>query len=264
MRNRPLAIWLVTVGLGLGAAAAMASDTVSNPADTPVAGVAVRPIEKLTPAQRASLPDATRVTLKSGRVESLGVLRSEHQMRMARFAQAATLTGGLDGAGESLAPDIKKKPPPDGKLVAMKAIGGHLPVDYVAFCKAADASGCLYYPAQAKLSWDKNMRSWVDYDALVNQKVCRSEGGWWRSEWPACEYAYPRGYHAVFDPGMPPPGKPIGGNVTSTAHCSDSIKWSVDPRGAISIVAKSLTHFDYFWTGPTGSSCVVRVYVAKR
>src|ERR1700694_1263056 len=50
-----------------------------------------RAVESLTAAERAILPDTTLIKLKTGRTVSLGVLRSEHKLRLQRFADASML-----------------------------------------------------------------------------------------------------------------------------------------------------------------------------
>jgi len=52
---------------------------------------AARAVEPLSAAELATLPDTTLVKLKTGRTVTLGVLRSEHKLRLQRFADAAKL-----------------------------------------------------------------------------------------------------------------------------------------------------------------------------
>lgn len=52
---------------------------------------AARAVESLSATELATLPDNTLVTLKTDRTVTLGVLRSEHKLRLQRFRQAAKL-----------------------------------------------------------------------------------------------------------------------------------------------------------------------------
>jgi len=187
-------------------------------------------MSQLTPAQRTSLPDVTLVTLKSGRVASLGVLRSEHRARMRRFAAASSAlalrTVGGVGVGAPLAPS---------NLVPMKPVKGG-PVDYVSYCKSVQASACLYLPPSPYLEYDSPSDSYIDMDSDVTHGTCGSEGGKW--DGADCLFYYPAAYYGNFSPGTPPPGKPIGYGVKSSKHCSTgTFDLSVDPKGSISLIA---------------------------
>jgi len=50
-----------------------------------------RAVESLSAAERANLPDTTLIKLSNGQTVSLGILRSQHQLRLQRFAMAASL-----------------------------------------------------------------------------------------------------------------------------------------------------------------------------
>ena len=289
MRSLVAAIWFALASIGLSAIAGATSNTETNRADrdsggaisqspdpgtSSAAGAPAMPIEEITPAQRASLPDATLVRLAFGRVASLGVLRSEHQARMARFAKAASANVTLNRESAPPTPDNKKKPLPRGKQVTMDPIKQG-PADYRAFCNAAHASACLYFPPRATLyppdgGPGEPPNSLVDFDALIDEpKACESEGGYERyanGKALSCVYSYPGLYSSNFNPGPPPPGDQIGGNVTWTKQCSSSIALTIDPHGAIRMaVRKAETQKGLgFKTGQDGSSCVVSVYVQER
>jgi hypothetical protein len=212
----------------------------------------------LTPAQRTSLPDATLVRLTTGRVASLGVLRSEHRARMQRFATAASadrlVRTGADHAGA---------PSTLNKLVPMKPVKGG-PVDFVSYCRSVLASACLYLPPSLGLAYDAPSDSFVDTDFDVTRATCKSEGGKWDGS--DCNYYYPAGYHGSFNPGPPPPGEPIGYGVTSAQHCgAGKFQLNVDPKGAFSFIAvgKTPSIVDparfYLTTGPSAWMCYADV-----
>jgi hypothetical protein len=292
MHSPITAIWFALASIGLGAIAEAASNTETNRSDrntgravspspgpgaSSAAGAPERSIEAMTPAQRTNLPSATMVRLASGRVASLGVLRSEHQARLARFAQAASSNLALNGEGALPTPDSKKRPPPLAKLVTMEPIKQG-PADYRAFCNAARASGCLYFPPRTTLypsppgggEPSQPPNTLIDEDPLILEpKLCESEGGgefYFNGKPRGCVYAYPDHYSSTFNPGSPPPGEQIGGNITWTKQCSSSITLSIDLHGAIRMAAsKTRTRNGLeFKTGQNGSSCVVSVYIPKR
>jgi hypothetical protein len=264
MRKLILAVLVAVISFGVGFAAMATSDTANNPSNqksraSAATSAQARPIEQLTPAQRTSLPDGTNVKLPTGRVVTLGVLRLEHRKRVARFARLA-----------SSRPRTVSKQPPRGALVAMKPITSG-PVDYKAFCNAAHASGCLWFPPSTYLgasgeAWGTvaSRDAWVDLDSLITDaKVCASEGG--SESYYGCLYYYPASYHANFNPGPPPPGKAIGAGVTSTQQCSSTITAIVDQNGAIQISAPAPSPSALpIITGPTALSCVVSIYLPSK
>lgn len=237
------------------AAVGQNKNAVSKPGGTKAGA---RLIEELTPAQRNSLPDGTKVKFKSGRVSTLGVLRFEHRMRVERFDRAA-----------SSQPGIVHEPAQHGALVAMKAITTG-PLDYKSFCNAAHASGCLWFPPSPSnpdgippgvISPYGTPNVWVDEDAFVTDaKLCESEGGSEASD--GCYYEYPASYDGAFNPGTPRPGQPIGTGVTSAQECSSKITVTVDPHGAVQIAAPVAAGTGHLWnTGAAPVSCVVKVYL---
>ena len=220
-------ILLWTVGYPLSAANAQDKNANSAPkAATTVA------IESLTAQQRlSSSPDSLIVKVQLGRVVSLGVLRKEHTARLARFANATKL-------GQQLA--TKLTVPLTGSTLVPMTLDPKGAADYQSFCKAAAASGCLYFPGPAGY-WatipGQNPNLQFIYDPLVTDASdCQSQGGIID---PAggggCAYGYPYTYNAQFNAGPPPPpGKPIGAGVVSTKKlCSSPITVNVDPKGAI-------------------------------
>ncbi|MFI4973923.1 MAG: hypothetical protein ACHP84_05220 [Caulobacterales bacterium] len=143
------------------------------------------------------------------------------------------------------------------------------PLDYRAFCNAAHASGCLWFPpAPANEFGGPGLNSpygtpnvWVDIDPLITDaKLCASEGGSEGSE--GCSLAYPAAYASSFNPGAPPPGQEIGAGVTWDQTCSAEITTTVDLHGAIQLAAPVAAGIGHIWNnGPAVQSCVVRVYL---
>jgi hypothetical protein len=218
-------------------------------------------IEQLSPAQRASMPDATKVTLKNGVVVTLGFLRALHVRRVARFAGALQLGKNFtDKASPAVGKgdrNLLNAASPQLQQVPMKPIlmGA---ADYRSFCAGAAASGCLYFPAGAFLG---SIYGYTGYffesDPLVTDaNVCSQEGGVMYGG--NCVYPYPVLYQENFNPGTPPPGQPIGAGVTSKVSCNQPFAAHVDPKGAIQMEF-TLTQAD-FTTGAIAPSCVVHVY----
>jgi hypothetical protein len=239
---------------------------------------AASPIESLSAAQRASLPDATLVTVtfaKTVRTVSLGTLRSEHQLRLQRFANAAKLGALARAPEQKLVPGkvIKKLVPMNYSLTSFNIVAsgasyypGPLPADFLAFCKAARATGCLYFPSGAPLMFVNNQSTTspiVDEDPLITDaQLCKSEGGsmWSWPKIPAmCVYEYPVIYTLDFNPGTP---TAQGYPVTSFGNCKSQLftKPAVDPHGALALgVATTILGNGYPLTAV--ASCVVDVFV---
>jgi hypothetical protein len=238
-----------------------------------------RSVESLSAAERASLPNATLVTIsKTGRTVSLGVLRSEHKLRLQRFANAAMLGkraslllahgGGAPNIGSKF--EKKKKRVSSGTLVPMNfslqnfsapGMGpfppGPFPADFLAFCKAAAVTACLYLPSGFKMVY-QGAYVWDMDDLITDQTMCTSEGG--RPEGGGCAYYYPTEYNLEFNPG-PPTAQ--GYNVTSSATCPSPFENTVDPRGAVSLDVLPNTNTVSYLSLTSLKTCVVRVFVKK-
>ena len=242
-----------------------------------------RSVESLSAAERASLPDATLVTIsKIGRTVSLGTLRAEHKRRMKRFANAArlgkrtSLLLAQQGGAANMASQFKKKKKGanSGSLLAMvfslknfndRTLGkftsgpypGPFPADFLAFCKAAVATGCLYLPSGPFLL---NQGTWVwDIDNFItDQNICAAEGG--NPEGGGCAYYYPTAYSLTFNPGQP---TAQGYPVTSSATCPSPFTNTVDPRGAVSLDVVPSTNTGYRFALTSVKTCVVRVFVKQ-
>lgn len=226
-------------------------------------------IESLTPEQSKNAPDSTMVTLK-GRTVSLGALRVEHQRRIGRLsstpARAQFSGGGAVLSGRAVP---GTSPALNGTMVPMQAIAWGA-ADYKSFCGAADASGCLYFPALTKMSFF-NLRG-LDYSAwdtdplITDKAVCESLGGYLAGpsdSYVGCGFPYPTKYHANFSPGSPPPGEKIGSGVSSAKSCT-SPKFMVvaDPKGAIQMTFLDTADL-MSGSASAARTCVVRVYVPK-
>jgi hypothetical protein len=229
------------------------------------------PIESLSAAQRASLPDATLVTVtfaKTSRTVSLGTLRSEHQLRLQRFANAAKLGALVKAPKQNRRPGevLKHLVPMNYSLARFNFVAGGksdypgpLPADFLAFCKAAVATGCLYFPSGVRLYSVPYSGGLTDADVLVTDaQLCKSEGGF-ETQTPSCVYAYPINYYLSFNPGAP---TAQGYNVTSSASCPlpPFAKPIVDPHGALALAAVNIP---YPWTLTAVATCVVRVFVPR-
>jgi hypothetical protein len=240
-------------------------------------------VESLSAAQLSSLPDGALIKLKTGRTVSLGVLRTEHKLRLQRFADAAKL--GQHGAfvpqtHGALAPNAQQ-----GTLVPMdfsqKAFSATfaennlpLPADFLAFCKAAGTTACLYLPSGVQLFFDPSNGVAGDGDIFFTgtPELCKSTGGHSGSLY-GCYWSYPLTYSLSFNSGAPPVQDY---KVTQSANCPSPFVNVVDPHVAVSTghVAVSINTNNlgvapsYGWTGlyyvfPSPQSCVVSVFVKK-
>ena len=239
-------------------------------------------VESLSAAQLSRLPDAALIKLKTGRTVSLGILRTEHKLRLQRFADAAKLgkQRALLQKHMGLASNTQAKlalgtiqpqptlvpmdfslnhfsqPPQQGACPGCFSGGqAPLPADYLAFCKAAHATACLYLPSGLNCG---SAAPWVycyDDDPLITDSpLCGSEGGVLAPSW-GCYYFYPLQYSLNFNPG-PPTAQGVY-NVTQSANCPSPFVVTVDPHGAVSLTTSSMA-----FTSPT-PSCVVSVFVMK-
>ena len=222
-----------------------------------------RAVESLSAAERASLPDGTLLKLKAGRTVSLGILRAEHKLRLQRFGniqpQPTLVPMDFSPKHFDLEPQTNGQP-------------GPLPADYLAFCKAALVTACLYLPSsQALLCWSHSLANapgttgyCYDNDPLItDQQLCTSEGGILNArsayyDGPGCSYWYPISYSLNFNPGPPTQGVY---NVTQSANCPSPFVNTVDPRGAVTVAYP--TGNPQTITVPSLQSCVMSVFVKQ-
>ena len=233
--------------------------------------VAVRPFSALSADERVRLPDNTQVVVGK-RTATLGVLRAEHVRRKSRMV-AATAAAAL--AVNALASKPIRRSvgglvgpigpigigDATGRLVVEPAAAysgdGYGPYanDLRAFCNAAHATLCLYYPGQTTFWLNQGTHDSEDNDPFITDAgICTSEGGMMIGG--NCDYIYPAQHISQFNPG---PGAPF----TYKTDCDPSY-WTltVDPHGAI--VARPGPRPFSSWNWSTGSgpvSCVVSAYI---
>jgi hypothetical protein len=245
-----------------------------------------RSIASLTPTERIKLPQDTMVKLDLGRtsrIVSLGPLSAEHRARLDRFAKAValgrmvagTLTPQPAGSRQPASPPIKpaRSGTENQNISANRAVmqsqispfatlmpfqpplaKGTIPNDYVDFCKAANASACLYLPANAGLTdppLDLPLTWWVqDFDYLItDNNVCKGNGGY--PTLGGCAFYYPINHTINFVP---------TGQISSTVSCEPPSVTQLDPKGAAKVV--------YPFNAGTLNlavpvSCVMQVWMSK-
>jgi hypothetical protein len=132
----------------------------------------------------------------------------------------------------------------------------HGPKDWQDFCHAANASACIYLPANttftlsnASLTGDANY--WEDEDPLINDKsVCDYDGG--AFEGGGCIFSDLVKYYGDFKP---------TGAVSPTASCDPPNTYVVDPKGAVKMDGTLSLKQWPFVTGSTSETCVVQVWI---
>ncbi|HMF92077.1 MAG TPA: hypothetical protein VKL40_15640 [Candidatus Angelobacter sp.] len=257
-----------------------------------------RAIGSITIVELQSLPDSTTVKLDSGRVVSLGTLRAEHRARMERFsratalgqATAAKLAAHPANVAPAGGPTTATAPPTPGQNVKASPakpvrantvvtpkldvlsntfvrfkmpsyMGLPVPKDYADFCKAANPTVCIYFPASTILTLVGTTGPTTfarDEDYLItDMAICKYDGGLFAASGgtfgrPYCEFYYPSDNTALFMPTGP---------ISTSEACDPPAKYVLDPKGAVKVVypfpAFSLT------TGGTPVGCVVQVWVGK-
>jgi hypothetical protein len=251
-----------------------------------------RSITSLTANERTKLPDSTQVILKTGQTVSLGVLRAEHRARMERFARAAALGRSMaEKTKPHTASAIQKSPASSGKAggapqsankpviaytgrerpqipalpfrVPLKIPSynhGPTPKDYVDFCTAANASACLYLPANTtlKIIAGSSGADWGDdFDYLITDKAtCEFDGGVVRenpisSDIEGCDFYYPVEQITGFTPTGP---------LDNSAACDPPANYILDPKGAIKV---AYPHLDSLTIRSTPATCVVQLWIEK-
>jgi hypothetical protein len=238
-----------------------------------------RLIASLTPDERMRLPEDTMVKLEFGRTSrtvSLGTLRAEHRARLDRFARAAALGRMVAGTltPQPASPPIKparsgtenqnisanrsvmpSQISPFATLVPFQPplAKGTIPNDYVDFCKAANASACIYLPANAGLTdpLDVPTSWWLeDFDYLmIDNNICKGNGGY--PTLGGCAFFYPINHTINFIP---------TGQLSSTLSCMPPIAHVLDLKGAAKVQY-------YFGAGTLNLgaplTCVMQVWMSK-
>jgi len=248
-----------------------------------VKGAATRSIASLTPDERMRLPEDTMVKLETGRTSrtvSLGTLRAEHRDRFARAAAlgrmvAGTLTPQPAASQQPASAPIKptrsgtenqnisanrstmqSQISPFATLVPFQPplAKGTIPNDYVDFCKAANASACLYLPANAGLTdppLDVPASWWVeDFDYMISDNnVCKGAGGY--PTLGGCAFFYPVNHTLNFIP---------TGHLSSAVSCKPPSVTQLDPKGAAK-VAYPFNAGTLVLAVPV--TCVMQVWMSK-
>jgi hypothetical protein len=202
------------------------------------AKLAARPASsrQLSPATTANVQSATGPATRSG-----------------ANSHVVTPSPTLSGASSTilLHPGLVPFQMPKYKSITATTI----PKDYSDFCGAANASACVYLPANTAITSfgdPTNVTSWAyDEDWLITDPgVCTYDGGEQFRE--GCDFYYPINYVVVFKPTGP---------LSTAAACDPPAKYYVDPKGAIRAYydSSSLT----FTTGGTPITCVVQVTISK-
>ena len=256
-----------------------------------------RAVESLSAAELSRLPDGALVKLKTGRTVSVGVLRTEHKLRMQGFADAAKL-GKEHGASVPATPGVyggpltrlpHGTPVPQGTLVPMDFSLTHfnatfvqdkqsLAGDFLAFCKAALATACLYIPSGRPLMFYQSLGVAVDSDVFFGSnpsetpQLCNSLGGTSGTNGTngplglGCSWTYPLTYSLGINSTL------HGSNVTQSANCPSPFVYVVDPHSglvAVSINTKDLGVVPGVMPSFEGlifsslQACVVSVFVKK-
>jgi hypothetical protein len=236
-------------------------------------------IEHLTTSARATLPDATKIELKPGLIVSLGTLRTQHRDRIARFANATALgTQAHDVLERSALSRSKKHSTSHGPKLSLLPMassdsnavpwtgvsGSHWSPDYVAFCKAAKASICLYVP-QSSYGLGSTLApkggAFTDIDMLITDKgICSDDGGTLYSKSGValgCLFFYPNSFNVQYFVGNPPSA------TANTKGCeSHSFSVVIDPHGGAEAGWKQ-TYFGYPWGGSAAKTetCTIDIMV---
>jgi hypothetical protein len=252
-------------------AIAIAGPGVAGPAQTPSQGP--RPIASLSPAERNQLPDGTQVTLPSGDIVTLGVLRAQHNAHMHAFTAAA-------GLGRAIAEKLSRQTPASGQaagnlnsspatsgpsragttLLAIERVpfeppSGRVPKDYLDFCNAAQPTVCLYFPADMSCGLFSSSESLICGDWMITDAaVCGYNGGTHYSGWGGyCMFAYPLSQRKQFMPTGP---------AAAVASC-DVGHYKLDQEGAVEAVAPDNYQYGWFKLPDSPQSCVVQVRLSR-
>jgi hypothetical protein len=271
----------------------------AGPAQTPSQGP--RPIASLSPAERNQLPDGTQVTLPSGKIVTLGMLRAWHTAHTQAFTAASSM-------GRTIADKLSKQTPASGQaagnlnppagpsgtsragttrssvdqppphqipvtqvgpvtLVAFQPPPGPVPWDYLNFCNAAQATVCLYFPADASCFVTGTTGICDDY-MVTDAALCSSFGGTYQPWYSngdvpgaaaACRYSYPLLQRRSFAPTGP---------AAVVAVCEWG-HYKFDPKGEVDADAVSAPYrvSGYVFSTPPGTglpnSCVVQVRLPR-
>jgi hypothetical protein len=221
------------------------------------------PLARLSLQERQLTAPASTMVQVGRLTVPLGLLRVAHRIREAdllRARSAGLESGATLKAGRPVVVRGGVARAPLGAVVAQTAIVeppsqyASAPADMKAFCAAASASACLYLPPGQQVSpWGGG--SIADFDVLLDQAQCESEGGTWAGVFGSeamCGFYYPSSVVVRFDPAA-------NFQIASTASCAAMWSYQTDARGAVAIQLQPQFNAP-FQTG-NSAACVVRVTV---
>jgi hypothetical protein len=230
------------------AAALFAAVMSASPLTAIPAAQTARSMSSLSAQERVQLPAATKVVFQ-GHTVTLGVLRAQHAALVKRFANASAL-GRRAGASANRALGGARKAALTGYTIVVESASQYAtaPQDMKAFCGAAKATVCLYYPAWSTLYHSGTSASELD-PFITDPSLCSADGG--TSNPTGCQFLYPLEYTAQFNPGT-------AGPFRHRANCAPNWLSPVyDPHGAAVVKA---TPWMTETIGPAPAVCVVRVW----
>jgi hypothetical protein len=136
-----------------------------------------------------------------------------------------------------------------------KVVSGPIPSDYMGFCQAANASACVYLPANTTFDtyqFPHGLAVAVTEDLFIfDPGVCAADGGSWISDQSVCVFTYPVSELTNFKPGV---------GLSQKADCSgQGFTYGVDPRGAI-LIDGHVQDENRFITGSSARTCVIQVW----
>ena len=131
-----------------------------------------------------------------------------------------------------------------------------VPVDYYTFCRAAQASACVYLPANVTFYPISGLLEFDDW--LADAITCANEGGYFVQVQGVCQFYYYDAADTRFTPGAA---------LSSAESCDPGSKYSVNPS-AYKVDPKGLIMASYppamvgnSFSLPKPVSCVVQVWV---
>jgi hypothetical protein len=159
---------------------------------------------------------------------------------------------------------LPKTKPPSGKIIPLpKSTLTKFSKDYQDFCKAANATACIYLPVVE--AWEvvqignTNTLTYVDW-MITDSKQCKSEGGTMGKS--GCEYKYPWLQTTDYTPAA---SNPYVLNCPGTTEVNlnngvGSFNILIDPRGAVTINPNGSTWKNWEGNLPVTETCVAQIY----
>ena len=145
--------------------------------------------------------------------------------------------------------------------ISSKSPDGILPRDYRDFCQAAEASACIYLPANTSFFpgeyvGNKNTPFVAASDPLImDANVCAYDGGSLDPQY-GCVFYYPMAEVTNFIPNAP---------ISSNASCDPAAHYVVDAKGAVQVrfTATAYTNLEAFTTPQAPVTCAVQVWLSQ-